>query len=306
MVSLNFEGFGVKPEWDEPRDTDIVSRQSDMSTFLLSPSRLALERAVKPLPSYEMVRGSLTHKLIEDRINGVEYMQLIVGPEIEKRLVDLCFDDGFNVHQIASQQTIDQMVDEARAAFIGWHAGFWEPEGQHLERLMLGVIPETGQAVWIHGTPDFVCQRDGIPEAFDWKTSKQGWSEAKFVTKVQWPIYTWLLEPLNPNLDLNWTVLVWSAKGNDWERYELPFENKYGDVIAMNPRYVEATLKNFWQMARCMAFDCYPAIPMSTHGPWGQVRPWYNTAAYNGAWNEDPFRILLDGKNDEEAPFGWD
>lgn len=315
-MSLNFDGYGEKPEHPFREGIDIELRQSTYSTMLFSPSRYGLSDmdGYRDLPSYAMMRGTLVHDLIEQHINGVPYMQLIISDFIKERLVHLSHEDGFDVYGVADEPTIDQMVDEARQAFVTWHSSFWEPEGQYLDALMveekvwrpLGVIPETGQGVWVHGTPDFVVSRDGIPEGFDWKTASRGWSEAKFYSYVQWPFYTWLLQDAYcPDLDLNWTALVWDASKNKWDRFELPSENKYGDWIEMNPEYVEATMRNAWQMARCIAFDVYPAIPLSTHGPWGQVRPWYNRAAYNPAWDIDPFKYLLDGKNDETAGIEW-
>lgn len=305
-MSLNFDGYGDKPEHEFRPGIDIEMRQSTYESMLLSPSRFGLSDAegYDNTPSFAMFRGSLVHRLIELCIVGEKpYMELVLGPTIEKIAVDLAGDDDFDLHELAQPDQIARLVEHARSAFLGWHTNFWTAGGQNLTPLIveeklwrcLGVLPD-GRAVWVHGTPDFVAEAQGVPVAFDWKTGGSPWSESKFLSKSQWPIYTWLMENRCPNLDMDWEVWVWSEKQDGWEYHE----------ATMNARYVEAIMRNVWQMARAIAFEVFPAIPVHTAGPYNaKVRPWYARADFDPTWEINPFKVLLDDQNDDRKAVGW-
>lgn len=313
---LNFEGYGVLPEYDQPNEGDIVTRQSDMSSMMLSPHRVGMRdmEGYAHTPSEPMFFGTLAHDAIERFIRGeAEFLELTVTQSIVERAFALAEngshenDTGFDLLSVTSTAYLEQMAAEVRNAFLSWHSTFWEEEGKHLdvafleERLVrpLGTLPD-GRGVWVVGTPDFGAYRDGILTVVDWKTtgSRDWWEKA--LTTPQVPIYTWLLQSrFDIDLDveeLPWIFLVYHRKDGAWKRYELTEESGYPVTTA----YVEATMRNLWQYARCIAFECYPAINHVTAGFSKQPRAWYARPDYNPGWNIDPFKHMLDDYDESE------
>lgn len=323
-----FEGLGTIPSWDEPRDTDLLIRQSTISSWRLCPARVGLstEPGFVDFPNEGRTFGSTVHYHIEavlahfmagndDRTFPIQYAQ------IEALLAsadEVAEDNGFTWGGLGvTQDKLVAWLDEVRFAVRSWHENVWLPHFEKdlelvVERTLmspLGIIhdPDSDgyhgpcdlqcRGVWLHGTPDLYASGT----LHDWKTAKRGWrtnrdDEHQGQFSPQAPLYLWLWEQETGERIRDFTFWVFNRSSGEWERYDTHWTDDQ----------IEASRHDAWQVARSIDAQAFPFTPAaSTFGKY--ERGWWCSPDYCGAWNICPGKgMMSDGSDlDRRIPTSW-
>lgn len=156
-----YDGFGVTPDWDEPRPGDILIRQSDINSMELCPARLGQSKlkGFNEFKSEALVFGSTVHNVIEHFLVGIDLdvmdgteipLDMLSATTLRSALAVVEEKDDFEIDDVATAEQQATFFDEVRAAFQLWHTQVWleffEPElPMVVERRLiapLGVLSE--------------------------------------------------------------------------------------------------------------------------------------------------------------------
>lgn len=299
MMELHL-GLGSPIPWDEPKEDDIIYRQSTREALALCGGRVLLGQEDVP-PSEAMSFGTLTHKMIELTILG-EGGMLNIRPAVVKLWEELLEEEGHDLSKLASKALVERSVEEAIHATQAWVDDFWLPHGQYLHAvgvevlrvLPLGLTPN-GRGVWLQGTPDFVVSGNRI---IDFKTAGRGWNQGKHLVRVQAPLYTymeWQAGTVEPPTDFDFQV--YNRQKGEWD-----FESH---SLVVTERMIESALQMAWTDALAIEAG---ALPFQPYGEsYGKFkRGWHCSPKYCGAWEKCSVKYLIeDGKADLEHDPHW-
>lgn len=263
-------------------DIDLEIHPSDINAALLCELRLD-EDLAEDQPNRDMMRGSVTHDMIEHHLNGVEenpwtYLEERLEEEYGYASIE---DTGI------PRSAFQLLIGEAAEAFVHWKTDV-KPlipdqelivETEHDKFLGSRAYGEHMYIVTLVGTPDLVTDN----RIWDWKTAARMWDPIKVTGQMQPPLYSHLVF----GKPRPFTFWIYDMSAGEWHHLTVtPTQSQIDEAVETAIRV--AIKREFGLLTAT------PGIP-----GFGKTRGWWCSPKYCRNWNKCTARHMTNDGNED-------
>ena len=257
---------------------------SQVNAALMCELRLD-EDLAEDQPNRDMMRGSLTHHMIE-----TDLLDQPMGPTefVIERFAD---EYGYTSIEDAglTMANIDPLITEALTAYNAWKANvkgtlaLKDAVTEEEMTVFLGTR-EFGNMTYVVelvGTPDLVTYNGG-PRIHDWKTAQRMWEPLKLTGQMQPPLYSALVF----GMPTPFTFWIWDIANQGW--WPLSITPTMTQMLEAQEQAIRLAIKR--EMGLLTAT---PGVP-----GFGKTRGWWCSPKYCRNWNKCTARSLTNDGNE--------
>jgi len=266
---------------------------SDVNAALLCPVRLIPDVGAFETPSYDLVRGTVTHGLISFNLMGVETDAMTLA---EAELATMNIEPG----EFEFATKLKVLAAEAAFASACWQAQVKPQlalgdemivEVEHRDIIGTRHLNGIEYQVELVGTPDLI---DEIGAVHDWKTARRAWELNKVPGQQQPPLYTHLAH----HAPAPFVFWVFDFSKGVWDMME---------PVVPTFAQMSASLDMAVDIAIARELECLVANPGQPPAYKTQTRNWWCSPKYCHRWNQCSHKHLVnDGGADVIADWRID